>query len=538
LDFSILILFADYLSVNSIGNLDCFWQNKRRSEDMKQRIIAIVMIVIGVVVLAEPIRLVAQTAVPTPEVTPPALLPTPTLAVPDGAAATPGVTVTPDPNAPPIPRVHVVEDGENMTIIAANFGVTVEEILAVNNLANGDLLQVGQQLIIPGGTGEAIATAHAIAPGDTLAGMAAAFNTTLMDVLATNRLILRDPPLVVGQTVPVVSRNGAATARPVAGRPYLVQPGETLLMVAARHGLTPEVLAAANGLSAATHLFPGQRLRIPDDTAVYRDLPEGWVDVRLNSPTVSQGQTLSIYARNLLPGTPAGRFGDQSLHFGPHEEGYVALVGIDAFAEPGIHDLELTGGDERGLWQPLRARVLVTETPYDTQYVEVGEALDGLLDPAVRATEDEFLKGIYADFYETQRWDAAFQVPLTTTVVSAGYGGRRSYNGGPIEIYHTGIDYAAAAGDTVSAPANGVVAFSDDLELRGGVIIIDHGMGVMTGYYHLQERLVAPGDSVTTGQPIGRVGSTGLSSGPHLHWDLRVMNIPVDPSQWVQQAFP
>ena len=68
--------------------------------------------------------------------------------------------------------------------------------------------------------------------------------------------------------------------------------------------------------------------------------------------------------------------------------------------------------------------------------------------------------------------------------------------------------------------------------------VIDHGRGVMTGYYHLSERLVNVGDTVTAGQPIGRVGSTGLSSGAHLHWDLRIMDVPVDPLPWTQQVFP
>jgi murein DD-endopeptidase MepM/ murein hydrolase activator NlpD len=241
---------------------------------------------------------------------------------------------------------------------------------------------------------------------------------------------------------------------------------------------------------------------------------------------------------NLLPGTPAGRFGDTPLHFAPYEEGYVALVGIDAFAEPGIYEVELTGGDERGLWSPILARVPVAETAYDTQAIEVGETLDGLLDPTVRASEDEFLKGIYNVFSDTPHWSGLFQTPLTTTVVSAGYGGRRSYNGGPIEIYHTGVDYAAPEGQTVTAPAAGVVVFSNILELRGGTIIIDHGLGVMTGYYHLSEKLVLEGDTVTAGQPIGRVGSTGLSSGPHLHWDLRILNVPVDATQWILREYP
>ena len=486
--------------------------------------------------LAWPFRLAAQTAAPT-------LQPTPTLAA-AGTPAAPAVTVpsgptpTPDPAAPPIPRVHVVQDGENLTIIATNFGVTVEEILAVNNLANGDLLQVGQELIIPGGSGEAIATAYTIAPGDTPADVAAGFNTTLADVIAANRLITTDPPLFVGQILSVVSRNGSATIRPATGRPYLVAAGDTLLQVAARFGLTPEALAAANELPPTAYLFAGQRLRIPDETAVYRHLPQGWRDVRLTAAGTAQGETLAVYVATLLPGTPAGRFGDQPLQFAPSGDGYVAFVGIDAFAEPGLYDLEISGGDERGLWAPLRARLRVIETAYDTQYVEVGEALDGLLDPAVRATEDEFLRGVYDQFSAEQQWDGLFQTPLTTTVVSAGYGGRRSYNGGPIEIYHTGIDYAAAEGTTVLSPAGGTVVFSDTTELRGNVIIIDHGLGVMSGYYHLLESLVTVGQTVTPGQSIARVGSTGLSSGPHLHWDVRILNVPVDPMRWTQTVFP
>lgn len=479
--------------------------------------------------LANPALLVAQSAGPSP--TAPVLQPTPTLAAP-------GTTPTPDPSAPAIPRVHQVQDGENLTMIATNYGVTVEELLAVNNLANGDLLQVGQELIIPGGSGEAIATAYTVGVGDTLRDVAAGFNTTLADVIATNRLIHPSPPLLVGQSVPVISRNGSASIRPPTGRPYLVGHGDTLLQVAARFGLSPEALAAANQLSPATYLFPGQRLRIPQESTAYHNLPQGWVAVRLNSAALAQGETLSVYVENLLPGTPAGRFGEQPLRFAPYEDGYVAMVGIDAFAEPGIYELELTGGDERGLWEPVRARLRVSETTFDTQYVEVGEALDGLLDPTVRATEDEFLEGIYGELTEEQKWSGVFQTPLTTTVISAPYGGRRSYNGGPIEIYHTGIDYAAAAGTTVLAPAPGVVVFDDTLELRGGVLVIDHGLGVMTGYYHLSESLVEVGQSVTAGQPIGRVGSTGLSSGPHLHWDLRILNVPVDPSRWTLTAFP
>ncbi|HOU42597.1 MAG TPA: LysM peptidoglycan-binding domain-containing protein, partial [Promineifilum sp.] len=265
----------------------------------RARLLPLLLALAGAVALAQPLVLLAQTQ-PTPTAA------TPTLAT--EAAATPPAAGTPatDPAASPVPRVHVVEDGENLTTIAADYGVTVEDILAINNLANGDLLQVGQELIIPGGTGEAIATVYTIAAGDTLAGVAATFNTTLADVLATNRLIAADLPLIVGQTVPVISRTGSASPRPVTGRPYLVTPGDTLLTVAAAHNLAPAALRAANNLTG-DYLFPGQRLRLPDDTTTYRHLPEGWLDVRVTPASVGQGSTVSVYVANVLPGTPAGR---------------------------------------------------------------------------------------------------------------------------------------------------------------------------------------------------------------------------------------
>ena len=425
-----------------------------------------------------------------------------------------------------------------MTLIAANFGVSVEDILAINNLANGDLLQVGQELIIPGGSGDTIATAFTVGVGDTLAGLAAGFNTTVDAIVASNRLISADPPLRIGQSIPLISRTGSATIRPVTGRPYLVRPGDTLLLVAASHGLTPAQLAAENGLNARAYLFPGQRLKIPDETTPYRFLPEGWVDIRLNSSAVTQGSTLVIYAQNMLAGTPAGRFGDQPLHFAQHENGYVALVGVDAISEPGERLLELTGGDERNLWQPVRAQIPLLAASYPTQTIQVDDSLSPLLDPAIRAAEDELLGTMFAVFEEPRRWEGVFQVPVTTTVVSAGYGGLRSYNGGPLEVYHTGTDFAASQGDIVSAPAAGTVVFSGETQLRGNVVIIDHGRGVMSGLYHLEESFVETGQTVSLGQQVGRVGSTGLSSGPHLHWDLRVMGVPVDPLPWTQQAFP
>ena len=122
--------------------------------------------------------------------------------------------------------------------------------------------------------------------------------------------------------------------------------------------------------------------------------------------------------------------------------------------------------------------------------------------------------------------------------MTAGYGDGRSYNGGPVEIYHTGVDFSGAVGTPILAPANGTIVFTGPLELRGNAVIIDHGLGVMSAYFHLSEIFVADGDTVTAGEAIGAGGSTGLSTGPHLHWDLRIMDVPVNGLQWTEIAFP
>jgi murein DD-endopeptidase MepM/ murein hydrolase activator NlpD len=156
----------------------------------------------------------------------------------------------------------------------------------------------------------------------------------------------------------------------------------------------------------------------------------------------------------------------------------------------------------------------------------------------VRQTEDAFLDTIYTTFSDTRFWDGLFTIPVTNTVITAPYGDGRSYNGGPIEIFHTGVDFGGSVGTPILAPADGVVVFADLLELRGFTVIIDHGVGVMSAYFHLSEIFVELNEPVVAGQPIGAGGSTGLSTGPHLHWDLRINNVPVDGLNWLEEVFP
>ena len=108
------------------------------------------------------------------------------------------------------------------------------------------------------------------------------------------------------------------------------------------------------------------------------------------------------------------------------------------------------------------------------------------------------------------------------------YGDQRVYNG-KVDGVHYGLDLAAAAGTLVGASAGGEVVLARECYMSGNTILIWHGAGVFTAYFHLARMDVKAGDQVKRGQLVGRVGSTGRSTGPHLHWGVKVDGLWVDP---------
>jgi murein DD-endopeptidase MepM/ murein hydrolase activator NlpD len=107
-----------------------------------------------------------------------------------------------------------------------------------------------------------------------------------------------------------------------------------------------------------------------------------------------------------------------------------------------------------------------------------------------------------------------------------------------VTSYHTGHDYGADAGTPILAPNAGTVALAEPLQVRGNVVILDHGLGVFSAFWHLSRIDVEAGQIVSQGEVVGLVGNTGLSTGPHLHWEMRVLGVPVDPVQWTKRTFP
>ncbi len=109
------------------------------------------------------------------------------------------------------------------------------------------------------------------------------------------------------------------------------------------------------------------------------------------------------------------------------------------------------------------------------------------------------------------------------------FGTRRIYNGQP-RAPHPGLDLRAASGTRVRSSGKGRVALAQNLYYAGNTVILDHGGGLFTLYAHLSELLVREGDEIEVGQLIGRSGSTGRVTGPHLHWGAKIGDLPFDPT--------
>lgn len=148
--------------------------------------------------------------------------------------------------------------------------------------------------------------------------------------------------------------------------------------------------------------------------------------------------------------------------------------------------------------------------------------------------EQVVLNKIYASSLPTLQFTSPFREPLTSHVTSV-YGTKRVYNNKK-KGQHLGTDYRAAIGDKVPSANAGKIVFAGDLFYTGWTVIIDHGLDIFTVYGHLSKTLVNAGESIAKGHIIGLSGNTGRTSGPHLHWGVKVQGEYIDGPNLVEES--
>ena len=208
----------------------------------------------------------------------------------------------------------------------------------------------------------------------------------------------------------------------------------------------------------------------------------------------------------------------------------VSLAPVPIGATDSI-DAWVTVGYADGRTQADSLRIAIVEGEYEHERLTVAPRFGSPLNEADQArlrSDQAKANQVAREAHAAPRlWSPEVVLPRDSRVTS-GFGTGREFNG-QISSRHMGLDLAGAPGDTVRAAADGVVALVDGFLLAGDIVYLNHGGGLLSGYFHLSEQLVAAGDTVTAGTPIGRVGATGRVTGPHLHWVVRYGTTSVDP---------
>jgi murein DD-endopeptidase MepM/ murein hydrolase activator NlpD len=434
--------------------------------------------------------------------------------------------------------IYVVQPGDTLYLIAQRFGTTVDAIASANSITDPSVIVPGSELIIPGYEGvTGTLEFHEVAFGETIHSLSTHFGISEDALIRLNR-ILHPSRVYIGQAL-ILSVSEEEQATP-SFQMLLSEGGESKLAFAARHGVNAwDVSKASHPLNRAWTL-PKERLSIPGGEAFLHDLPVPIQKVEVVPTKVLQGRTLTIKITENDSSLVRGFLQNYELSF--HKTGsnqLIALQGIYALMEPGMYDLEIQlfneSGDEElfNFYQPLR--IASGQYGYDPVLYVPAETVD----PEKTSAENELIATITNQVTEEKYWEEALLFPTAYTEAFPSYfGSRRNYNDQGYNWYHTGLDLYGGVGTPITSPANGRVVFVGELEVRGNVTFIDHGWGVFTGYLHQSAIEVEKGDWVEAGQLIGYVGETGRVTGPHLHWEVWVGGVPVDPLEWTSGVFP
>jgi len=442
----------------------------------------------------------------------------------------------------PLPQVamHIVQRGETLFSIAQRYGLTADGVAHANGIPDPCQIYVGQRLAIPGGEMGNSAqdiTPYVVQAGDTLSSISRRYRTT-WQILAQVNGLLSPNSIYAGQIIQVPAPNvlaDDATARQPAGwgTLYVVRPDDTLFHVALRYDVSPWTLASASRLANPSLIYPGQELVIPSDEMGL--LLDPFILVQVQPLPVAQGMPMLIAVHTTKPVVLEGKLFEQNVRFAEESGVYYGLVGVHAFTEPGLYQLELTAMDDAGHRTAINTGIIVQSGDFGYERIDLPASRSNLLDPTVIATEHEHLNALRSTFTPERHWVTPFQRPCVGAI-SSYFGTHRAYSNGPYTSYHSGIDFRAPTGTPVYAPAGGTVVLTEPLVIRGNAVIIDHGWGVLTGYWHLSVSAVQVGQQVKRGDLIGKVGNTGLSTGAHLHWEVWTGGNSVNGLQWLDES--
>ena len=299
----------------------------------------------------------------------------------------------------------------------------------------------------------------------------------------------------------------------------------------------------------------GENLPLPEDPGVYRyeitalwDTPKYSGEIKyhfgvtlelsevygLNHDSFQPGDCMAILIENPKSldyriETPTY---NRTIGLFYHEDDLVGLIPLDPDTTPGDYDVKVYDSNNDNLLATIPYEVEYRE--FEKQYLTVSSTTASLKNKENRRKDNEKFGDAKAYSVGEKLWKGTFIQPVEGRI-STEYAVMRFTNGSSSYYRHNALDIAAEEGTPVMAANDGIVTFASDLIISGNVIVLDHGYGLFTSYVHLHKIHVEEGDHVTKGDVIGEVGSTGFSTGPHLHWSLWKNGVYLNPWKFIEE---
>jgi murein DD-endopeptidase MepM/ murein hydrolase activator NlpD len=434
--------------------------------------------------------------------------------------------------------VYIVQPGDTLSFIASRFNLAMNELITANPSIDPNFLAQGQEIVIPGLEGvTGVLETEVIGFGDSLRSLSRRTQIPDDQLKKLNRLVSPTELYIgVGVILPVEEGQNTLTTHMSPAQ------GESLLELSIKQGSDPWSLAAINKLGGSWDTIPGDILYSPTGESGENatGLPSAFLSASMGPLPMVQGGTEVLQVQTQEGVSLSGMLVDMPLHFFQTNGEQIALQGVHALLEPGVYPLLMEATLTDGSKQSFQQMVLVTSGNYANEELYVPPET---IDPVVSDPENQHIFSITSPATSTRFWDGIFGSPAVyPDQFTSRFGTRRTYYGTGtdlvIEGFHTGLDFAGGEGLQIFAPAPGKVVFAAPLTVRGNATIIDHGWGIYSGFWHQSDILVNVGDVVQQGQVIGLVGGTGRVTGAHLHWEVWVNGVQVNPLDWLNQAYP
>jgi murein DD-endopeptidase MepM/ murein hydrolase activator NlpD len=435
--------------------------------------------------------------------------------------------------------IYIVRTGDNLYTIAARFNVSLDDLLNANGISDANQLAVGQQLVIPGLEGvTGTLDTKFINFGDSYQGLIR--QTQVPDQLFRKiNHVVSPSEFYVGANMIVPSQDQTQY-----GKSISPTAGESMLELAVANNTDVWTLAGINHLQGSWDGLPNDMFFMTGESQADNPggLPSAFQSAQIRDLPIKQGGTTEIIVKPVDGVTLGGTLVDKPLHFFPTGDGHmVALQGILVTLTPGVYPLRLDATLPDGSSKSFEQMILVTtgDQRQDQQLVPS-------TDPSSITSEETQIAALASAASPTKYWDSSFVLPVGLPYCITEWFGtpRYFYYGNNNEegtYFHSGVDYGVCSQDhplDIFAAAPGKVVFTGLMTLRGNATVIDNGWGVYTVYAHQAEVYVAVGDNVQAGQTIGKIGATGHVTGPHLHFEMWVNGVNVNPLDWLNNAYP